>query len=364
MKNFNIYFSSKEGKIEKLVYDLYDTEVVDKFLKVWKQSDNSYEEQRLNWFSKVESLDAGRKKLESLNDIIKKLNATGHVKIPKRLLLNQPNLSKKNPYYGDLTQHWKLNELHEIFELWSLDTSDDVDLDHRDIQGEEIEGFEHYGYFNDEMKSMFEHINWYVHDLEWYLRGTLRDPDFKDYFYVVRNSWRREIGGGEFETNAIKLTDDDFNQMERVRPWGYLNLDFATVGKDMSHAFRTKDPVLIERQNIAQQKYIRPAVNLKFQNKVFPAPPGEVKFIGEEDFTKGEYDIYYKWCKDNGATKYGYDYKSPPYNMGRIPLGETKDLTTENFDDFFDEFSEVHHVEVPKISVPKTFISLSDKGSH
>tara|TARA_B100000902_G_scaffold116890_1_gene117602 strand:- start:7725 stop:8804 length:1080 start_codon:yes stop_codon:yes gene_type:complete len=359
MKNFDIFFNSKAGKVERLRYQLNETEQVNKFLKVWKLADDSFSEQRLNWFGKTESLGSAKRKLDSLNDTIKKLNDTGNVKISEKLLVNHIEL--------DSSQLWKLNELHEIFELWTLETSTSTsNIDHRDIIGEQIDGFEHNGESDEYMISLFEHINWYVHELEWYLSGSLDDPNYKDYFYVVRNSWSRLVGE-EWVPNSDELTDDDYNQMERVNMFGKIYLDFATVGKDMSHAFRTQDKTLIERKNITQQKFFRPSVNIKFVNSDYVEPPSDfdgINFIAPNDFTERDYKVYYDWCEKNGASKCGYDYKSPSYNLGRISLGETTDLTLDNFGDFFDEFDSVHHVEVPNFSSPKKYISISDKGSH
>ena len=358
MKNFDIFFNSKDGKIERLRYQLNDTEQVNKLLEIWKLADNTFPEQRLNWFHKHESLAGAIKKVDSLNEIVKKLNSTGNVKISDKLLVNHIEL--------DSSQLWKLNELHEIFEVWTLETSTSTsNIDHRDVKGEKIDGFEHNGIRTEEMVLLFEHINWYVHELEWYLTGDLSDPNYKDYFYVIRNSWSRLVKD-EWIPNSLKLTDDDYNQMERVNMFGKMYLDFATVGKDMSHAFRTQDNILIERKNITQQKFFRPAVNIKFINREYIEPPDDfegINWIAPHDFTEKDYKVYYDWCEKSGATKYGYDYKSPSYNLGRICMGETTDLTKENFGDFFDEFSDVHHVEIPTVSVPKIYISTSDKGS-
>ena len=93
----------------------------------------------------------------------------------------------------------------------------------------------------------------------------------------------------------LHMEDDDYNRME-IFNFGYIELDFGTIGKDLGTRFETNDVELVKRQEIKQQEWIQTISAQKF------LCPKNLKEIG---------DHYYKWCNDNKVEEYGYNYKEP-----------------------------------------------------
>jgi hypothetical protein len=210
----------------------------------------------------------------TMNNVIDEVNQMGWFEVPEELKLIVDDKQD--------TQLSKLNELHFIFENNLIEENERT--------GENIEP---------QLFRALESMNNLVHVCEKW--DGNENPTVFNVFRMIEHD----------DLEWLHMADDDYNRME-IFNFGYIELDFGTIGKDLGTCFDTQDVELVKRQEIKQQEWIRPFLSQKFLMPKEPA--GEWKP-----------DHYYKWCEDNKVTDYGYNYKEPQYNLGRVILGEWVD---------------------------------------
>ena len=186
----------------------------------------------------------------------------------------------------------KLNQIHYIFESVMLKT--DVSND---------------------MYKFLERLNSLVHTCEKYFIindvGNIQDFLREVYFTVIRIE--REKTSRKIP--HITLEDDDyrtFNFTNEIN--GSLTLDFATVGKDLSHAAHTNDLALVANDEVKHQLYAKPYVSWSIDNRTF----------GTTSNQQHEYmqNLIKTWAEENNIEQYGYDYTELRYTPGRHKLGD------------------------------------------
>ena len=95
--------------------------------------------------------------------------------------------------------------------------------------------------------------------------------------------------------------------------WGYLELDYNTVGKDLGACFGTNDVVLAtdKADELRQQETYAPAFAVNF------VEGPDSKNTEESDTIK--INEYYDWCNQHNIP---LNFTEPKYKVGRIRLGE------------------------------------------
>lgn len=210
----------------------------------------------------------------TMNNVIDEVNKNGWFEVPEELKLNVEDKAD--------TQLPKLNELHFIFENNLIEENERT--------GENIEP---------QLFRALESMNNLVHVCEKW--DGNENPTVFNVFRMIEHD----------DLEWLHMADDDYNRME-IFNFGYIELDFGTIGKDLGTCFETNDVELVKRQEIKQQEWIRPFLSQKF-------------LMPKEMTGEWKPDHYYKWCEDNKVTDYGYNYKEPQYNLGRVILGEWVD---------------------------------------
>lgn len=267
----NIKFLNKTG-IKVFTYLLYSNDTVKKWINnfVLTQKALNKEYGRKEWYYNCytnPSWDLIHESRKKMNSIIDYINQKKWFKVPENLKLevNNTKIVEKN----------KLNELHFIFEGESFNFSN-----HKD---------------KEEIFYYLEAINNLVHLCEKYIS----ERDLKKEFHSYRLAP---------DLNKVLMLDSDYEKME-PEEFGKVYIDFGTVGKDLGHCFFTGDIELVKRKEIKQQAYIRPFLSFDWSEQ------------GRDENGK-LYPRYYEWCEKNRVRDYGYNYKEPKYNLGRVPLGE------------------------------------------
>ena len=261
-------------------YKLRDHETVDKWVvqvktnwEMWKDAENIKIFNYNNYVSP--SWDTIKTARITMNNVIDEVNSNGWFEVSEDLKLDVED--KSDP------QLEKLNELHYIFESNLISYNEK---------------------YNNKiivtpLFRALESMNNLVHVCEKW--DGNENPTVFNVFRMIEHD----------DLEWLHMEDDDYNRME-IFNFGYIELDFGTIGKDLGTCFETNDVELVKRQEIKQQEWIRPFLAQKF---LMPKEP-------EGDWKP---DHYYKWCNDNKVEEYGYNYKEPQYNLGRVILGEWVD---------------------------------------
>ena len=277
------YDTLTNDDVYTLKYELRENSTVDKWVNHFLSTEetlmakNGVKSWQYNFytFPSWEAVKEGRVKM---NKIIDTLNSKNWASIPDTLKLLEDDKS--------VVELDKLNELHFIFE------SEIIKLD-----GENT---------NPELFFLLEGVNNLVHLCEKYDPVNETSTEY--------HSYRLDEDIMEY---VLHMEDTDYENMD-INLFGTVTLDFGTVGKDLGACFYTQDIELVKRQEIKQQEYIKANISFDWTSK--------------ENDPNEEYRRYYKWCEDNNVQDYGYNYKEPKYNLGRVILGDliNKDSFTSN----------------------------------
>ena len=295
MKLRLIFQSETEQKTNHIDFDLYDTPIVQKIIELLdraKQDVHSSVDFRIDTkFSQSEqtSLELAME----MNRTIDAVNELGCVTIPNSCFLEtsiEPHL-----------QTDKLNHLHLIFQEYS----------------------EKHGVGFDETQELLERVNILVHMLE------SAPVEMDQVFIVAKQEFYRPKA---LEGIDVTLTDEDHNTRLPWGMWGFLELDYNTVGKDLGACFGTNDTVLAKTpEEIRQQETYAPVFAINF------AEGPHNKNTQEQD--KLKIKEYYTWCINNDVP---FNYFEPKYKVGRIRLGEVaKEWTMQGIQEFVSEYPNI-----------------------
>ena len=264
------------GKQKTLDFDLYQKPIVTKVLELLdraKQDVHSSIDFRID--SKQKQSDQTSLELAmEMNRIIDTVNSLDCVTIPDSCYLE----TSIDPHL----QTDKLNHLHLIFQEYS----------------------EKYGVGYDETQELLERVNILVHLLE------SAPVEMDQVFIVAKQEYYRPK---TIEGIDITLTDEDHDSRLPWGMWGYLELDYNTVGKDLGACFGTDDVVLATEKadELRQQETYAPVFAVNFVE----GPHNK----NTEEQDKAKIQEYYAWCSNNNVP---LNYLDPKYKVGRIRLGE------------------------------------------
>ena len=279
-RNFVSYDYSESDTYFCYRFRLRENATVEKFIQHYRNNMNLWEKSgggkhfTYNHYSSPSWDMIWRARIQ-LNECIDKANQSEWFSIDESFKLDINNQD---------AQHEKLNHLHFIFET-------------------ELVKNNSLGTITSDLFQLLESINNLVHIAEKW-NSTDSTMAF-DVFRVAEHS----------DLPTLEMSDDDYNR-KQVYNFGYLELDFATIGKDLEACYCTNDMELVRAQEIKQQEWIRPFIAMKF------SAPQDVS-------QEPDYDDYYAWCEKNRVEDYGYNYREPKYNPGRVILGEW--LDRENY---------------------------------
>jgi hypothetical protein len=276
MKLKIILQSEFAGKQKTLDFDLYQKPIVTKVLELLdraKQDVHSSIDFRID--SKQKQSDQTSLELAmEMNRIIDTVNSLDCVTIPDSCYLE----TSIDPHL----QTDKLNHLHLIFQEYS----------------------EKYGVGYDETQELLERVNILVHLLE------SAPVEMDQVFIVAKQEYYRPK---TIEGIDVTLTDEDHDSRLPWGMWGYLELDYNTVGKDLGACFGTDDVVLATEKadELRQQETYAPVFAVNFVE----GPHNK----NTEEQDKAKIQEYYAWCSNNNVP---LNYLEPKYKVGRIRLGE------------------------------------------
>jgi len=298
MKKINLVFENEAGtKTEVMEFDLYDHPTVDKVCQLLELTKDT---SRLAGRIDVRRRHDGATTLsyaQELNQVIDQINELDEdCQIPSTLLLDL-NIAPHE-------QVDKLNRLHEIFQLYS----------------------EKYGTHVNETQSLLERVNILVHLME------AAPVEIDQVFVVAKQS------GAIPRSFDIDMTDEDHMLRMPHALWGVLEMDYATIGKDIGACYWTDDSDLIIRGEHRQQLKLTPgvAVNFMVGPDHAPTPKMDNDKISE----------FYTWCESKNLGNY-IDYTSPEYRLGRLRLGQiTKDYTMSDILDLSLYFPHIKEIVV------------------
>lgn len=269
--------------IKVLSYLLRSNETVEKWIDIFLRTQKTvyekygYKTWYYNYYT-TPSWDLIHESRKKMNNIIDYINQKKWFEVPEELKLEVNNT--------EIIEKDKLNELHFIFEDVSLNSSD-----HKDYK---------------ELFYYLEAINNLVHLCEKYSPNTSIKGEYHSYRLAP-------------DVEKITMKDSDYERMESIQ-FGTVALDFGTIGKDLGHCFASNDINLVKRREIKQQAYIRPFLSFDWTDN-------------NKDIGMGIYEEYYEWCEKNNVQKYGYEYKRPKYNLGRVILGDIQNKEISKAED-------------------------------
>lgn len=142
-----------------------------------------------------------------------------------------------------------------------------------------------------------EKINSLVHFLEF----GLSDNNFMNL--VFRPNAHHDVPD-------IELAPEDYSSFEINRP-GTLQLDFATVGKDLIAAWTTNDQDLVRNQEVKPQRFCTTTVGVEFAHDITVLRPEQRRGIPPK---------LREWIEENNLAEF-IDLDNPMYCIGRHPLG-------------------------------------------
>lgn len=248
----------------------------------------------------------------TMNSIIDKFNNIPNIwfTIPDSLKLDANNI---NNVHQD-----KLNTLHDLFEnnlpvLYQLRDENKLPAGMGFLQAyqdfQTINMLVHYnekifkfvGMSNDECRANLKKIH-------------------KQYFTALKL-----IHNGPYEDfYKIDLLPEDYKDFTVHKPKGWLELDFATVGKDLVSCVWTDDMELVKKDACSQQLYQYPWVSY-----------GWMHFENDVHHRKNIDVTYMSWLESNEVGKY-IDLEDPKYTPGRHMLGQCISHEFDNAEEFRD----------------------------
>lgn len=181
-------------------------------------------------------------------------------------------------------EHDKLNELHFIFEKHVIIPET-----------------------QEEAKVLLDTVNSLVHYIE---QGTEHLPS-------MLMVYRQELDPEHW----IPLESMDYSNFKLSQP-GQLMLDFATVGKDLYHAWSTNDQELVRRGEVKPQEYCTASANILIEN---------TDLEQYKTFAATLKDNIAQWVNDNNLDSY-IDINAPQHALGRHVLGEPVDPAMSTFE--------------------------------
>lgn len=287
--------SETEQTTNHIDFNLYDTPIVQKVIELLnraKQDVHSSVDFRIDT-KFAQSEQTSLELAMEMNRTIDAVNELGCVTIPNSCFLEtsiEPHL-----------QTDKLNHLHLIFQEYS----------------------EKHGVGFDETQELLERVNILVHMLE------SAPVEMDQVFIVAKQEFYRPKA---LEGIDVTLTDEDHNTRLPWGMWGFLELDYNTVGKDLGACFGTNDVVLANTpEEIRQQETYAPVFAINF------AEGPHNKNTQEQDNLK--INEYYTWCVNSNVP---FDYLEPKYKVGRIRLGEiAKEWTMQGIQEFVTQYPNI-----------------------
>ena len=178
---------------------------------------------------------------------------------------------------------------------------------------------------DNDFKACLERLNKLVHLVE---KGPNINSINNNFFVIRYNS-------DHVSANYPKLTDEMYNCFQQNVENGDLFSDFFTVGKDLGHAYHTKDDLLVTNKECKQQSVISGSVHFGFN---------PYHFGNKDECLQNqipEYANYQNWCKTIKADEYGYNYWEPKYRLGRAPIGS---LINETYDSLLNKFNNTPYI--------------------
>ena len=267
-----VFENDLKTKTEHITYELYDTDIVDKFCLLLSQTKPTSDLYTRVDIRRALGSDTTLGYAKEMNDVIFQINELDeYCQIPDNLLLDlavEPHLQVE-----------KLNRLHEIFQLYS----------------------EKWGTGVNETQVLLERVNILVHFME------AAPVEINQVFVVAK-----QYGYAEWQLPDLNLTDADHMMRMPHSQWGCLEVDYNTIGKDIGACFWTDDADLIKRGEHRQQLIMTPGIATNFQHDPANFPTGKSD--------QAKIDEYYAWCESQGLGDY-IDYKEPQYRLGRLRLG-------------------------------------------
>ena len=247
---------------------------------------------------------------QRMNAIIDKFNSTSGIwfVIPESLKLDAININ--NVLQGNL------NTLHDLFEN---NLPELYQLNDRGNLPEHIDFEQCY--------QDFQTINMLVHYNEKIFQFMGKDNEecrkklkliHKQYFTALKLI--NNVHNDNFY--KLELQPDDYKHFTVHKPKGWLELDFATVGKDLVSCAWTNDLDLIKRNACSQQLYYYPWVSY-----------GWMHFENSIHHRNNTDNVYNNWIKDNQVGRY-IDLEDPKYTPGRHMLGQCISHDIDNAEDF------------------------------
>jgi hypothetical protein len=156
----------------------------------------------------------------------------------------------------------------------------------------------------DEVVDDFAQLNKLIHKLE----GTLHGGEW------LTASFGAPVGDPDLKVAPLKY------RMLQEATFGYkrdrLYLDYCETGKNMGHIFQQNDVETLQRKMVQPQRNIHPSIFLNFKSDMV---------LNFED--------YKKWCIDNNAEEFGYDYENPRW-WGVWELGTIVKASFKKLSDF------------------------------
>ena len=267
---------SKEGKSTGwVVVELNDNETTSVFVDLIKQGHGT---------STHNNTSISRDKLDIVNSFLelkvyvdKINNSTYDIKIDVDIT-------------SDITLK-KLFDLHECVErLGQRQRVNDPDLEKCETLNEVVDDF--------------AQLNKLIHKLE----GTLHGGEW------LTASFGAPVGDPNLKIAPLKY------RMLQEATFGYkrdrLYLDYCETGKNMGHIFQQNDVETLQRKMVQPQRNIHPSIFLNFKSDMV---------LNFED--------YKKWCIDNNAEEFGYDYENPRW-WGVWELGTIVKASFKKLSDF------------------------------
>lgn len=246
-----------------------------------------------------------------MNRIIDKFNSLSDTRfyIPYDLRLDNININ-------NVSQD-KLNKLHDLFEhnlplLYQLRDENSLPA-----------GLEFQQAYQD-----FQTINMLVHYNEKIFKFIGNDNNdcreklkeiHKQYFTALKL-----VHDGPYNDNSYRLDlqPEDYKDFTVHKPKGWLELDFATVGKDLVSCAWTDDIELVKNNACSQQLYLYPWVSY-----------GWMHFENDIHHRNNIDDRYSEWIENNNVGSY-IDLEDPKFTPGRHMLGQCISHDIDNAEDF------------------------------
>lgn len=290
-----------ESKTDKtdIEFELYDAPVVHRVKQLLQLTKaDSFLASRIDVRKKTN----GHKTIEyatEMNNVINSVNTLNEGCVIQNDLLLDLTVAPHE-------QVQKLNRLHEIFQLYT----------------------EKYGVGCNQTQELLERVNILVHLME------ASHVEIDQVFIVAK----QEGALHKYTQVDLDLTDEDHMLRMPHALWGVLEMDYATVGKDLGACFWTNDVDLVKSGELRQQLSINPGVAANFMTGPSHAPTYDSDASKIADF--------YSWCEGNNLGDY-IDYTLPKYRLGRLRLGQiSQAYTMDDIHDIGISYPEIKEIQV------------------